>query len=143
MKKNFLDKKSMEELKLFIDKYGNDALISALQHYDTAHQLYTCKTKLFTKQIPIYSINYIEIFKHEIVIHTTMGNYSKYGTLKKEYDTVKKWGFVKCSQSFLVPLDKIAEIRGKNVILTTGDSFSLSRSCATEVIYAYVKKNMG
>jgi len=137
-----LEKKVLSEIETFIEKYGSDSLIAALQDYDLSHQLYTCKTKCVTTQVPICSIDYIEIYGHEIIIHTTNGNFRKYGTLSIEYNRLKKYGFVKCNQSYLIPISKIIEIRGKNVKLTTGDSFPLSRSCATEVIQAYVKNNI-
>lgn len=142
MKKDFLEKRLLVKLQTFIEKYGENALIIALKNYEDTHLFYTCKTKSFTKQIPIYSINYIEIFGHEIIIHTTSGDYTKYGTLKNEYALLKKMGFIKCNQSFLIPINKIAEIKGNNVIITTGNSFPLSRSCAPGVIQAYVKNNL-
>ncbi len=136
-----LDKKIIDNLYDFIEKYGYDGLKSALQSYSYAHQMYLFRSHSVIKQIPIYTINYIEILKHEITIHTTNGKFSKYGTLKNEYNQLKKYGFVKCSQSFLIPVSKIAEIGGKHVTLTTGDKFILSRTCATEVICAYTKRD--
>lgn len=138
MKKNILDNKIMEYIYVFIEKYGTDGLKEALHNYESTHHTYVCKSKSIIRKIPIYSINYIEIFGHEIIIHTTNGNYSKYGTLKSEYGQLKKKGFVKCNQSILVPISKISEINGNWVTLSTGESFSLSRSCVAEVIHAYI-----
>ena len=134
--------RSPPDSQIFIEKYGTDALLIALKNYEDSHLFYTCKTKSSTKQIPIYSINYIEIFGHKIIIHTTNGDYSKYGTLKNEYSLLKEMGFIKCNQSFLIPVDKITEIKGNNVVITTGNSFPLSRSCAPGVIQAYAKNNL-
>lgn len=142
MKKINLEKKTWDALYEFIEQYGNDALLIALRNYDQSHNVYTIKTKLSTKRIPLASINYVEIFGHNIVVHTTNGNFTKYGTLKNEYIQLKKQGFIKCNQSFLIPINKIVEIKGKNVILTTGDKFPLSRSCANDVICAYVKEKI-
>lgn len=140
--KNILDKHMLESIYKFINKYGDNALIVALENYEALHQVYIYRTQTCIKRIPICSINYIEIFGHDIMIHTVDELLKKYGTLKNEYHLLKKLGFVKCNQSILVPLHKIIEIRGRNIILETGDEFILSRSCATEVIYAYVKNDI-
>lgn len=137
-----IGEKTLIILHQFVSKYGTTGLITALQNYDSLHHTYICKTQKYIKRIPIFSINYIEAFGHEITIHTINGPFKKYGTLKNEYEQFKKFGFVKCNQSFLIPVNKIAEIRGRYLILSTGDKFTLSRSCATDVIYAYVKNNI-
>ena len=142
MKNNILDKNMLTYIYKFINKHGNNALITALENYENLHQVYIYRTQNCIKRIPICSINYIEIFGHDIVIHTITETLKKYGTLKKEYTLLKNLGFVRCNQSLLVPIHKIKEIRGRNLILETEEKFILSRSCATEVIYAYVKNNI-
>lgn len=142
MNEKIIEENILTILYQFINKYGTEGLITALKKYDSLHQVYICKTQKYIKRIPIVSINFIEAFGHDITIHTTNGTFKKYGTLKKEYEQFKKFGFVKCNQSFLIPIDKISEIKGRYLILSTGDKFTLSRSCATEVIYAYVRNNI-
>lgn len=142
MGKSNLSNNIISNINKFIVKYSEDALLDALKNYDSLQQEYICRTQTYIKKIPISSINYIEIFGHDIFIHTDNETLVKYGTLKNEYKKLKKWGFVRCNQSFLIPINKIAEIRGRDVILTTGDKFILSRSCATEVIYTYTKSNI-
>lgn len=137
--KNILEKNISEYIYRFIEKYGNTALIEALENYENSHQVYLCKTRTSVCRIPIFAINYIEIFGHNIIIHTDNGNFRKYGTLKNEYNQLKKFGFVKCNQSTLIPADKIQEIQGKHITLTTGDTFTLSRNCAASVICSYSK----
>lgn len=141
MIENKLDKNVLSDIYKFVNEYGIDALNMAMHNYTISHKTYICGTKTSIKRIPIYTINYIEIFGHNIVIHTINGKFTKYGTLKGEYEQLKKFGFVKCNQSFLVPVDKIVEIKKNYLILTTGNKFKLSRSCATEAIYTYVKYN--
>lgn len=140
MKRTDLNQKELTVLYNFIDKYGCDSLMEALQDYEVAHHFYLYKTKSSVKKIPIPSINYIEIFGHDIIIHTTDGDYAKYGTLKMEYAQLKKQGFVKCNQSFLIPINKISKIEKQEVILTTGETFILSRSCTASVIHAYTNR---
>lgn len=127
-------------LKNFIRQYGDLALLTALRTYAASRQLYICKTKDSIKRIPIYLINYVEILGHTITIHTETENFTKYGTLKEEYLQLKELGFVRCNQSLLVPISKIAEIRKTTIILTTGEEFILSRSCAAKVIHAYLNQ---
>ncbi|MDO4312451.1 MAG: LytTR family DNA-binding domain-containing protein [Eubacteriales bacterium] len=137
--KNTLEKCTLEQVYNFVSKYGDTALTEALQNYENSYQIYICKTRGGIARIPIHSINYIEIFGHTIIIHSDNGCFRKYGTLTKEYEQLKKLGFVKCNQSILVPIEKIKEIERKCLILTTGDKFSLSRSCAASVICEYAR----
>lgn len=141
MEKMYLSDNILKNLNKFIDKYGNDALLTALKDYDILHQNYIYKTKTSIKKIPIASIDFIEIFEHDINIHTNNEVLVKYGTLRNEYTLLKRYGFVKCNQSILVPINKIKEINGKKITLTTGNIFTLSRSCAFEVICAYTKSS--
>lgn len=142
-KDRFIDKKELQTiLNNFIEQYGEFALVTALQTYAASQQFYICKKKASIRRIPIHLINYIEILGHTITIHTTAGDYTKYGTLKEEYRQLRELGFVKCSQSYLIPISKIAEVKGATVILTTGEKFVLSRSCAAKVIHAYINQNL-
>ena len=126
MKKLYLNDNLLTNLNKFIEKYGSDALLTALNNYDHLHHDYIYKTQ-----------NYIEIYEHDISIHTNNEIIVKYGTLTNEYNQLKKYGFVKCNQSTLVPINKIKEINGKKITLITGNTFTLSRSCVFEVICAY------
>ena len=137
MKKLYLNDNLLTNLNKFIEKYGSDALLTALNNYDHLHHDYLYKTQTSIKKFPIASINYIEIYEHDISIHTNNEIIVKYGTLTNEYNQLKKYGFVKCNQSTLVPINKIKEINGKKITLITGNTFTLSRSCVFEVICAY------
>ena len=136
--KKITQKELQTILNNFVKRYGDLALVTALQNYIASQQFYVYKTKDSIKRIPIHLINYIEILGHTITIHTANGNFTKYGTLKQEYLHLKEWGFVKCNQSFLVSISKIAEIKGNTIILTTGETFTISRSCTAKVIHAYI-----
>lgn len=139
MTKNILEENVLEKLQSFINKYGSEGFVEALETYDALHRVYIYKTKYLIKRIPIDTINFIEIYGHDIIIHTTEGNFKKYGTIKNEYNLLKNLGFVKCNQSFLIPVNKIVEIKDKSVRLSTGEEFKLSRNCANEVINEYIR----
>lgn len=125
----------------FLEKYGNAALIDALRDYDAVHETYMFKNRHCTRTILIRSIYYVEIYAHTITFHTSEGDFEKYGVLNQEYDILAPYGFVKCSQSVLVPVSQIKEIKNRQLTLATGKILSISRSCAPRILEAYTNKN--
>lgn len=137
MKANIITSELQKSLTTFLETYGETALLTALSNYKNQHENYYFHNNTYTKIIPISSINYVEIYNHDIHIHTSDGNYKKYGTLKSEYEILKKLGFIKCSQSHIIPISKISEIRKSSVLLSTGLELQLSRNCSKAVKNAY------
>ena len=127
----------INKLKAFIKTYGEAELLTALTNYINTNYLYICRTKTFTKCLAINSINYIEIYGHTLMIHSSEGTFSKYGTLKREYDKLKNCNFVKCNQSLLVSVCKISKLSGRHLTLYTGETFTISQSCLNDVYSAY------
>ena len=105
---NYIDKLETDSLKkeflTFIETYGADALHQAMDSYINAQQIYICRTRTSTSKIYIKDISYIEVHKHIITIHTSHGCFQKYGTLNNELEHLSKYGFIKCSQNYIVPL---------------------------------------
>ena len=99
-----------KEVRAFLDIYGFEGLKQAMDNYSNLQQLYLCRTKNATSKIRICEINYLQICGHLITIYTTDGCYHKYGSLKTELESLSQYGFVRCTQSHLVPLTKIRSI---------------------------------
>ncbi len=121
----------------FLETYGFKGLQQAMDSYINMQQVYICKTRASTSKIYIRDINYIEVRKHLITIHTVHENYQKYGSLNNELTTLSKYGFVKCSQNCIVPLTKIQTVTYDDVILSDGTKIGLSKRYASKVLLEF------
>lgn len=124
-------------LSAFLEQHGTSGLEHALQLYQNTHQKYICKTKKAISQINIYDIYYLEIQKHNITIHTQDETYQKYGTLTGELKALSPYGFIKCTQSCIVALNKIKYIRRDDIVLINDVRLHMSRGYAARVILAF------
>lgn len=121
----------------FLETYGFKGLQQAMDFYVNMQQIYLCKTRTSVSKIYIRDINYVEVHKHLITIHTTHDSYEKYGSLNKELESLSKYGFVKCSQNCIVPLTKIRTVTYDDVILLDGTKIGLSKRYASKVLLEF------
>lgn len=124
-------------LSSFLDQYGTSGLEQALHLYKSTYQNYICKNKLSISRINIYDIYYLEISKHDITIHTEQKIYHKYGTLSNELKLLAPYGFINCSQSCIVSLNKIHDIRHQDIIMVNDEILHMSRNYINKVIIAF------
>lgn len=135
---NEIENKAIKkEVLAFLETYGFKGLQQAMDSYVNMQQVYICKTRTSTSKIYIRDINYIEVHKHLITLHTVHDNYEKYGSLNKELESLSKYGFVKCSQNCIVPLTKIRTVTYDDVILSDGTRISLSKRYASKVLLEF------
>ncbi|MCI7061735.1 MAG: LytTR family transcriptional regulator DNA-binding domain-containing protein [Lachnospiraceae bacterium] len=66
----------------------------------------SCGTK---HNIPIHSILYIESNRHKVIIHTSKEDYTCYQKLNELEELLKKDGFLRCHQSFLISLHHVTD----------------------------------
>lgn len=125
------------ELISFVTLYGISGLQEAMRLYIETSQNYICKTKTSVRKIKIRDIYYLQIHGHKITIHTANDIYHKYGTLHEEFAVLSAYGFLKCSQSCIVSLNRIKEIEGNSLILTNGDRLHVSRTYTAKVLTAF------
>ena len=138
---NYIDKLETDSLKkeflTFIETYGADALHQAMDSYINAQQIYICRTRTSTSKIYIKDISYIEVHKHIITIHTSHGCLQKYGTLNNELEHLSKYGFIKCSQNYIVPLAKVQTVTYQEVTLIDHTKITLSKQFAAKFLLAF------
>lgn len=127
-------------LSSFLDQYGTSGLEKALQLYHTTHQAYIFKNKLSISRINIYDIYYLKISRHDIAIYTEHGQYHKYGTLTHELKILAPYGFINCSQSCIVSLNKIRDIQHQDIILVNDEILHMSRNYINKVIIAFSQR---
>lgn len=87
-------------------------------------------------QIYIKDILYAEAFGNKIVLHTNNGDISTYQSL----DTfIKNVGepFLRCHRSYLVNMDHVEKVCGKNFLLTGGIAVPIRTNGRSCVIQAY------
>lgn len=126
-----------DKLQSFLGCYGLSGLEEALCTYTDMHREYICKTKSSVSRIKIDSIFYLKIQGHHISVHTTQGICMKYGTLSNEMKLLGKYEFVKCSQSCIISLTKIRNIRNDQIFLINNEVLHMSRSFAPKVLTAF------
>lgn len=88
------------------------------------HILIHIKNDVFN--INIQDIRYIEVFRHEVIVHLNGRNLKCYRTLKEFEKELEGFGFAKCSQSCLINLNFVQCVEGNN-ILVDGKTVAISR----------------
>lgn len=68
-------------------------------------------------RIPLKDLIYVEIAGHDIVYHTTHGDYSAYGTLKAVESALPASMFAQCHSCYLVNLSHVSKIEDNSVFL--------------------------
>lgn len=134
------NKNLYDSLSSFLDQYGTSGLEQALHLYRSTYQNYICKNKLSISRINIYDIYYLEISKHDIAIHTEQEIYHKYGTLSNELKILAPYGFINCSQSCIVSLNKIRDIQHQDIILINDEILHMSRNYINKVIINFSQR---
>lgn len=137
-----LTKDIQNTLSTFLNQYGTSGLKQALKMYTDLQQQYICKTKTSISSFKISDIYYLEIHGHNISVHTQHGVYHKYGTLNNELKILSPYGFVKCTQSIIVSLQKVRTINHHDIILINNVTIPMSRKFAPSVLmsFSYNKK---
>ena len=67
--------------------------------------------------VAIKDIFYIEVANHQIIYHTSKGDFKTYGVLKDLEKDLKSFNFSLCNSCFLVNLEYVERIDGYNVIV--------------------------
>lgn len=136
-----LDLHLQEKLTSFVNEYGLSGLDNALDLYTKMHCKYVCRTKTSVSIIHIYDINYITVSGHQLTIHTECGTFSKYGTLTKELKLLSSYGFIRCSQNYIVALSKIKSITENTIIMMDHSKIHISRNYTSKVIMAFTMQS--
>lgn len=88
-----------------------------------------------TQKLSISEILYVEVSHHTLVYHTQKEAISVRGSMREAQQELEKYGFCKCSQSFLVNLRYVTRIEPEEAYL--GDTpIHISRGSKKELIRA-------
>ncbi|MGN0154154.1 MAG: LytTR family transcriptional regulator DNA-binding domain-containing protein [Lachnospiraceae bacterium] len=78
-----------------------------------------------TYKIPINTILFIESNRRKITIHTARRDYDYYEKLDVMEQMLKKDGFIRCHQSYLIPSDRLVSYSSNNTVILDGMTNSI------------------
>lgn len=80
-------------------------------------------------------ITYIEVARHQLIIHTESGIYTASGTLSEMENTLRDAGFARCNKGYLVNLRHVRQITA-DTVRVGGDQLIISRRKREEFLSA-------
>lgn len=95
-----------------------------------------------TFRVNVSALDYIEISGHDIVYHTTTGNFCAHGTLRAIEDVLPEKEFFKCNRCYIVNLRNVTRIDG-NVLYIGDDKLIISRPRKQAFMDAFHEYTMG
>lgn len=95
--------------------------------YRSSDLMLDLKTKEGGQRIRADSVTYINVFAHDLYIHTAAETFTQWGTLSKYEELLKDAHFVRCSAGCLVNLKYVQGIQKEQVVVA-GDMITISRS---------------
>jgi len=117
----------------------------AREKYKINHYLYTVRYREFNLAIEVKDIEYIEISKRHLLLHTNGSEQKFNGKLSDEAKKLRSYNFVLCHQSYLVNMRYIKRIKqektdtrqrhkGARIELKSGKEIPVSKHRLTEVM---------
>ena len=110
-----------------------------------SREFITIKNKSSVKKIAIDDIRYIDIYGHTLYYHTAEGTFPSTGskTLKELSEDMKKYGFQRCSQSYLVNLKYVKSFDKETVTIYNEGPLPVSRQMRKEFMQALMETSEG
>lgn len=102
-------------------------------YFEVKKEFFICSTRGNTLYFEYKDIRFLESYSHEIIIHTTSGDYAFNDTLSGLEKKLPSDRFIRTHHSYLVNCDYIFSIEKDRVILSTEQSVPLSRKRISEV----------
>lgn len=90
------------------------------------------------KKLPLEQLYYIEVYSHTLTYHTQDGHLSTTGskTIRQLEKELAADSFFRCNNCYLVNLQHVQSIDKDNILMSNGDSLSISRSRRKEFMNA-------
>lgn len=90
-------------------------------------------------RVPLNSIQYVESLNHTVHFHLRSGTISSLAKLSEFIDTLlSDKRFVKCHKSYIVNMQHVASITGKDFIMEDSASVPISRNVYSEIKNEYL-----
>ncbi len=94
---------------------------------------FSLKTADGTISLPANDITYVEVFDHNLVYHTTRGDYTVRGRLSDLTGKLDPDRFVMCNRSFIVNLRHVSNVTADHLLIG-GTRISVSKSHRKELL---------
>lgn len=78
---------------------------------------YVINTGKGMQRLNVEDIFYLEIMDHDLIYHTRQGEFRERGSMSVKEKELEKYGFARCSQSFLVNLRFVTALQGNEVVV--------------------------
>ena len=85
------------------------------------------------RRVRLDELAYIEVMNHTLLYHTAQGVFPVRGSIRSVEERLSAYDFARCSNSFLVNLRRVTELRG-NDILVDGTSIPIGRTKRREFL---------
>jgi two-component system LytT family response regulator len=108
---------------------------------ENSHEMLPIRGRGFNTPVRHSGVIYIESVKHHLKIHMTNGSiYEVYGKLDDYEQRLKASAlFLRCHQSFLVNMDRVESISGRDFIMDDGSRIPIRKSSAAKLKKEYYK----
>lgn len=116
-------------------------LTSIFNEYKQTHITFSIQTKSAVYNISVSDIQYFEVYKRMIVVHSATNKYEFYGKISDIQNDERLIGFVKPHKSYYVNLAFIDHIEADVIIMNNGEKVLLSRNykqAVTEQFLSYM-----
>lgn len=113
--------------KSYFESELEEALISLTKKIESKNVFYEFTTEKGDISLNIVDIIYIEVFNHNLIVHSKEGSINAKGSLNKLEKEFKGKGFIRIHKCYLVNYRYIYSINTKDVILDDKRSLPLSR----------------
>lgn len=119
--------------KRFIEEETRAAVENIVEYFVDLNSVFVFSSLGNTISVKYNEIIYFEAYGHEIIVHTTNGNYTTSESLTKIEKKVQGKGFTRTHKSYLVNCDQIFSIEKNEVILSDKKAIPLSRHRINDV----------
>lgn len=85
------------------------------------------------KKVDISQIYYVEVRDHDLIFHTTAGNYTTKGSMRDVENSLQSEAFFRCNKCFLINLEYVESFKNNDVVVGS-DVLQVSRAHKKELI---------
>lgn len=78
------------------------------------------------KKVYLDEVLYLEVYGHNIIFYLDSGNFEAYGSLKKYEEKLRKYGFLRCHNNYLVNAKRIDNVEKHTILLDNGKELEIS-----------------
>lgn len=114
--------------------YVLDKAMKRLQ--ESSHTVFSLKTSEGLISLSANEITYVEVFDHNLVYHTTRGDYTVRGRLSDVSEKLDEARFVLCNRSFIVNLRYVSHV-GSDYLMIGDSRISISKSHRKELMQRF------